>query len=79
MQKILMQVKFLKNRNRKNNLNIKIIRNFLSRSKNVQKRITFSSLILKHKNNIKKPGMLLKKQWGKRDVITKTFIQKKSY
>ena len=41
MQNILMQVKFLKNRNRKKNLNIKIIRNFLSRSRNVQKRITF--------------------------------------
>ena len=39
------------------------------------------SLILfyEHKNNIKKPGMLLKKQLGKQDVITKTFIPKKSY
>ena len=29
--------------------------------------------------NIKKPGMLLNKQEEKRDVITKKFVQKKSY
>ena len=39
-------------------LNIKIIRNFLSQSQNVQKKNYFSSLILKHKTNIKKSGML---------------------
>ena len=44
------------------NLNKKIITNFLSRSKKYAKKNYLSSLILKHKNNRKNPGMLVNKQ-----------------
>ena len=71
-------VEFLKNRNNKNELEYKIYEKLFESIKKRGKENYFSSLIFKPKNNIKKPGMLLKKQYGKRDVITK-FTQKKSY
>ena len=55
-------VKFFKNRNSKSELEYK---NYKKRFESIKKRAKknyFSSLILKHKNNIKKLGMLLKKQ-----------------
>ena len=39
----------------------------------------FSSPLFKHKSNIKKPGMLLKKQYRKRDIINKNLMEKKFY
>ena len=55
-------VKFFKNRNSKSELEYK---NYKKRFESIKKRAKknyFSSLILKHKNNIKKPGTLLKNQ-----------------
>ena len=72
-------VKVLKNRNRKSELEYKNYKKLFESIKKRAKKNYFSSLILKHKNNIKELMGKLKKQWGKRDVITKKFIQKKSY
>ena len=68
-------VKFLKNRNCKNELEYRKYKKIFKWIKKHAKKNYFLSLILKHKNDIKKPWMLLKKQSGKRDVITKKFIQ----
>ena len=55
-------VKFLKIEIAKINLNKEIITNFFESIKNRAKENYFSSLILKYKNNIRKLGMLLKRQ-----------------
>ena len=57
------------------NLNIEILTLFELIKKRAKKNY-FSSLILKHKINIKKPGILLMRQQEKRNVMTKKFIQK---
>ena len=72
-------VKFLKNKNSKNEIEYGNYKKLFESIKKCAKKNYFLSLVLKHKNNIKEPGMLLKKQQGKRDIITKKFIQKKSY
>ena len=72
-----MQVKFLKNRNRKKELEYKNCKKLFESIKKRAKKNYFSSLILKHKNNIKKTWDVIKESIG--DVITKTFIQKKTY
>ena len=58
------------------NLNIEILTLFELIKKRAKKNY-FSSLILKHKINIKKPGILLMRQQEKRNVMTKKFIQKR--
>ena len=55
-------VKFLKNRNSKNELEYRNLKKLFESIKKLAKKNYFSSLILKHKNNIKKPGTLLKNQ-----------------
>ena len=72
-------VKFLKNRNSKNEIEYGNYKKLFESIKKWAKKNYFLSLVLKHKNNIKKPGMLLKKQQGKRDITSKKFFQKKSY
>ena len=59
-------VKFLKNRNSKNELEYRDYKKLFESIKKRGKNNYFSSLILKHENNIKKPGMLLQKQLEKR-------------
>ena len=55
-------VKVLKNRNRKSELEYKNYKKLFESIKKRAKKNYFSSLTLKHTNNIKKSGMLLKKQ-----------------
>ena len=55
-------VNFLKNRNSKNELESRNYKKLFESIKKRAKRNYFSSLILKHKNNIKNPGILLNKQ-----------------
>ena len=55
-------VKFLKNRNSKNEIEYGNYKKLFESIKKWAKKNYFLSLVLKHKNNIKKPGMLLKKQ-----------------
>ena len=55
-------IKFLKNRNSKSELEYKNYKKLFESIKKLAKKNYISSLILEHKNNIKKPGTLLKEQ-----------------
>ena len=61
-RKQTLYAKFNKNRNSKNELEYKNYKKLFESIKKRAKKNYFSSQILKHKNNIKKPEVLLKKQ-----------------
>ena len=70
-------VKFLKSRNRKNELEYKNYKKLFESIKKRTKKNYFSSLILKHKNNIKKTWDVIKESIGKRRCNNQNVYPKK--
>ena len=70
-------VKFLKNRNSKSELEYKNYKKLFESIKKRAKKNYFSSLILKHKNNIKKTWDVIKESIGKRRCNNQNVYPKK--
>ena len=68
--------KFLKNRSEKHELAYKTYKRFSESIKKHSKKLHFSNLILKYKNNIKKPWEVIKESIGKRNCHDQNFPKK---
>ena len=68
--------KFLKNRTEKHELSYKTYKRLFESIKKHSKKLHFSNLILKYKNNIKKPGEVIKESIVKRNCHDQNFPKK---